>query len=259
MNIITIDLNNINLEHICCAIGNDKKNLRRALSKKEWMKECFQDGLIFKRLDARGKVFIEYMPIEKAWKPVTGNNFMMINCLWVSGQYKGKGLSKRLLSECIQDTKQKKMDGIAVVTSSKVKPFLTDRMFYLKSGFKTVDKAPPDFELLVIKFTKDAKNPEFTKEVKLGTYCNNKDFSFIYSHQCPFIEEYVQIMSQVLQRKGISFESIPISNYQEAQRIGSPFGTLGIYYKGKFVTHILMTEPKFEELTNELTGSDKES
>ena len=55
---------------------------------------------------------------------------MVINCLWVSGKFKGQGLSVKLLEECINDAKQKNMQGIAVVTSSKVKPFLTDRKFY---------------------------------------------------------------------------------------------------------------------------------
>ncbi|MCD4670335.1 MAG: GNAT family N-acetyltransferase, partial [Actinomycetia bacterium] len=63
MKIINIDKNNIDQEHICCAIGNDKTNQSRAESKKDWMKERFNDGLVFKRLDDRGKIFIEYMPI----------------------------------------------------------------------------------------------------------------------------------------------------------------------------------------------------
>ena len=73
MKILTIDENNIDQEHICCAIGNDKQNQSRAQSKKAWMKERFKDGLVFKRFDQRGKMFIEYMPIEKAWKPILLN------------------------------------------------------------------------------------------------------------------------------------------------------------------------------------------
>ncbi|EOQ95282.1 hypothetical protein LEP1GSC195_2244 [Leptospira wolbachii serovar Codice str. CDC] len=41
----------------------------------------FADGLVFKRLDERGKVFIEYMPIEKTWKPIVGKNYMVIHPL----------------------------------------------------------------------------------------------------------------------------------------------------------------------------------
>jgi len=60
MEILSIDINNIENEHICCAIGNDKTNKTRAQSKKEWMKKAFSEGLTFKRLNERGKAFIEY-------------------------------------------------------------------------------------------------------------------------------------------------------------------------------------------------------
>lgn len=72
MKIISIDANNIDQEHICCAIGNDKTNQSRAVTKKNWMKERFSDGLVFKRVDDRGKIFIKYMPFEKVWKPSNG-------------------------------------------------------------------------------------------------------------------------------------------------------------------------------------------
>ena len=37
--IISVNNKNIENEHICCAIGNDKENLERANRKKEWMKK----------------------------------------------------------------------------------------------------------------------------------------------------------------------------------------------------------------------------
>lgn len=250
--IITIDKNNINQEHICCAIGNDKTNQNRALTKKNWMKERFKDGLVFKRLDDRGKIFIEYMPIEKAWKPIIGKNYMVINCLWVSGKFKGKGISTELLKECINDTKKQKMDGIAVISSTKIKPFLTDKKFYEHNGFKTVDSAKPYFELLVLKFNKNADNPKFLENVKEGICNNKKGFTFIYSNQCPFMEEYVNLLSNICKNKKIPCEIIHLKNYKEAQTKGSPFGTLGIYYNGEFKTHELMSENKFEKFINEV-------
>ena len=253
MNIISIDKNNIDQEHICCAIGNDKQNKSRAQSKKDWMKKRFDDGLIFKRFDERGKIFIEYIPIEKVWKPIIGKNLMVINCLWVSGKFKGKGLSIQLLDECIKDAKTQKIDGVAVVSSTKVKPFLTDKKFYLKHGFEVVDSAPPYFELLVLKFNQKAKNPQFTDNVKNGTCSNKKGFTFIYSNQCPFMEEYVGILSEISKSKKISFKIKKLLNHKEAQQIGSPFGTLGIYYNGEFKTHELMPEKKFEKFIEEVT------
>ncbi|TAK61370.1 MAG: GNAT family N-acetyltransferase [Bacteroidetes bacterium] len=252
MNIISINISNIEQEHICCAIGTDKENINRASVKKNWMKERFKDGLVFKRFDERGKVFIEYMPIEKVWKPIIGKNYMAINCLWVSGKFKGKRLSTKLLSECINDAKKCNMDGVAVVTSTTVKPFLTDKKFYLYNGFKVVDTAPPYFELLTLKFNSAATNPKFSKNAKQGTCPNKNGFTFIYSHQCPFMEDYVALLSDIIKKKNVPVEIKLLKTHKEAQKLGSPFGTLGIYYNGKIKLHELMTQPRFEEFVDEL-------
>lgn len=252
MKIISLDKTNIDEEHICCAIGNDRQNQARALTKKDWLKERFDDGLSFKRFDQRGKIFIEYMPIEKVWKPIEGTNYLVINCLWVSGQFKGMGLSTQLLDECIHDARSRKMDGIAVVSSTKVRPFLTDKKFYLKQGFEVVDAAPPYFELLVLKFNNNAENPRFCGYAKSGTCTDKNGFAFIYSNQCPFMEEYVGLLAEVCRSKKIPFTVKKLENYQDAQRFGSPFGTLGIFYKGIFRTHELMPGKKFEKFIEEI-------
>ena len=67
---INLTLENIDEEHICCAIG-DKKHQAGVDSKKEWIKEKLKDGHIFRKLNARGKIFIEYEPIETAWYLLT--------------------------------------------------------------------------------------------------------------------------------------------------------------------------------------------
>jgi len=104
-NFITITKENIGKEHICCAFS-DKKCLSSYESKKEWLKKEFDNGYVFRRLDERAKVFIEYVPAEKAWIPVEAPNYIMINCFWVSGQYKGKGYAKALLQSATNDAKQ---------------------------------------------------------------------------------------------------------------------------------------------------------
>jgi len=248
--IISIKKENIESEHICCAIGNDAQNKQRALRKKEWLKERFDEGLVFKRLDERGKVFIEYMNIESAWKPVEGKNYFLINCLWVSGKFKGQGYAKQLLDECISDAKRERKDGIAVVSADKDRPFLTDKKFYLKQGFQTVDTAFPYFELLALRFNK-AEIPSFTKKAKEGRCPSKTDFFFVYGDQCVFMDEYASVFSSVVKRNGFSSEVKKLSSSSEAKKEGSPFGTFGVYFKGTFLTHELMTEDKFEKLIQE--------
>ena len=59
------------------------------MSKKAWLKERLDEGLVFLKGNARGKCFIEYIPAEYAWAPVEAKGYMVIDCLWVSGQFKG--------------------------------------------------------------------------------------------------------------------------------------------------------------------------
>ena len=49
---------------------------------------------MFRKLNARGKIFIEYEPLETAWVPIIGKNYEYIYCLWVAGSFKGKGIGK---------------------------------------------------------------------------------------------------------------------------------------------------------------------
>ena len=83
-------------------------------SKKEWLKKEFANGYAFLGgLMHEPKFFIEYVPAEYAWLPVTAPNYLMINCFWVSGQYKGQGHGYNLLQFVIEDAKkQQKMDWL---------------------------------------------------------------------------------------------------------------------------------------------------
>lgn len=81
---------NIDIEHICCAIS-DKKHQGGVDNKKEWIRQRLPEGHVFRKLDVKGKVFIEYAPLETAWVPIIADNYLYIYCLWVSGSFKRKG------------------------------------------------------------------------------------------------------------------------------------------------------------------------
>ena len=56
---VNLSLENIDKEHICCAIG-DPKHQEGVDKKREWSKHKLKDGHVFRKLNARGKIFIEY-------------------------------------------------------------------------------------------------------------------------------------------------------------------------------------------------------
>ena len=76
MNYIRVTKENIDKEHICCAMSG-----KQSLAKKEWMKQHFDEGLVFYRCEERGKCFIEYIPAENAWVPIEADGYFYINCL----------------------------------------------------------------------------------------------------------------------------------------------------------------------------------
>ena len=65
MNYIHITNENIDKEHICCA-----------MSGKQCIAKNFDEGLVFYRSEERGKCFIEYIPAENAWVPIEADGWI---------------------------------------------------------------------------------------------------------------------------------------------------------------------------------------
>lgn len=149
-NFITLDKSNIDSEHICCAIA-DKKCKDSYELKKDWLCKEFDNGYVFRRLDARAKVFIEYGPAEKAWLPIEAPNYLNINCFWVSGQYKKKGYGKALLKSVIEDAQKQGKDGLVTVVGTKKFHFMSDTKWLFKQGFESCESTSSGFSLLVKK------------------------------------------------------------------------------------------------------------
>ncbi len=121
MDYIKITQEYIDKEHICCVFSN-KKDIQVA-SKKAWLADRLNDGLVFLKSAERGKFFIEYIPAENARCPIKADGYMHTNCFWVSGSFKGHGYANDLLNACIKEAKAQGKQGITVISSPKKKPF----------------------------------------------------------------------------------------------------------------------------------------
>ena len=249
MELIQITENNIYQEHICCAIS-EKKGECCVSSKKEWLKERFKDGLIFKKADVRGKVFIEYIPGEKAWYPINADEYMAINCFWISGQYKGKGISNLLLNECIKDSKSQGKKGIVVISSKKKMPFLSDGNYLKYKGFKVADTAEPYYELLYLPFEDGTEKPSF-KNCAKESRISEDGLVVYYSNQCPHTEKYVQIIKEIADNRSVELIIHKFENLDSAKNAPSPFTTYSFFFNGKFVTNEILSEKKFIKFLDE--------
>ncbi len=241
---INLTLENIDCEHICCAIG-DKKHQEGVAAKKEWLKKKLSQGHVFRKLNARGKIFIEYEPLKTAWVPIDGDNYEYIYCLWVAGSYKGNGIAKELLEYAINNAKSKGMSGICTLTSKKKKPFIGEKKFYEHFGFKVVDEIA-DYELLALQFD-NSKTPIFNANARLMKI-DNEDFSIYYSNECPYVEYEVKELTEYAKENNFKINFIKIDSLEKAKNVPCVFNNWANFYKGEFVSNTILNAAALSKL-----------
>lgn len=254
MELIKVTHENLESEHICCAIANNKDC--QVMSKKAWLKERLDEGLVFLKGNLRGKCFIEYIPAEYAWAPIKADNYMYIDCLWVSGQYKGQGYSNLLLEECVKDSKTKGKEGLVVLSSKKKMGFLSDSKYLKYKGFQTVDAADPYFELMCLPFNEIAPKPHFRSHIKENNV-SQKGFALYYSSQCPFTAKYVPLLENVAGNRNIDFLAIHLVTTEQAQNAPFPVTMFCLCYNGEFITHEILSTKKFEKIIDNIIEKEK--
>lgn len=250
MNYIRLTHENLESEHICCAISNN--NDPQVRSKKDWLSERLDEGLVFLKGDVRGKCFIEYIPAENAWVPIDAEGYMFIDCFWVSGQFKGNGYSNDLLEECINDSKAKGRKGLCIISSEKKKmPFLSDPKYLAYKGFRLADTAKPYFTLMYLPFEENAPAPKF-RECAKNPQLDAKGFTLFYTAQCPFTAKYVPLLEKIAKDRNVQFEAARFTYAQQAQVSPAIFSPFSLFYNGEFVTHEILSDKKFIAILEKL-------
>ena len=245
MELVKLTHENLDREHICCAISNNKDI--QVMSKKNWLKDRLDEGLVFLKGNVRGKCFIEYIPAEYAWAPIEAEGYMYIDCLWVSGQFKGHGYSNLLLDACIKDSKEKGKKGLVILSSKKKMGFLSDPKYMGYKGFRTSDTAEPYFELMYLPFEEGASLPRFRDSVRRHEDMP-EGFMLYYTNQCPFTAKYVPMLEEMAKARNAVFQSVHIQTREDAQNAPSPFTTFSLFYDGQLVTHEILSEKKFDKI-----------
>lgn len=246
-----IDLTPDNIsQYGVCGYKDVKKHVE--LRKKiEWYKEYHPKGLRIKAIlsDKGGyQGMIEYIPRKHAHRPVEAEGYMFIHCVFAGfkKEFKGKGYGSLMIEECVKDAKEADMKGVAVV--ARKGSFMAKKDIFLKKGFTVVDKAKPDFELLVLKFDEDFEDPNFRDmERSLDNY---KDGLYIIrSVQCPYTEKNVNEMVETAENKyGLKAKVVDLKSVEEVQISPCPFGTFCIIYDGEIISHHPISNTRFENI-----------
>lgn len=242
---INLTSKNLADEHLCCIIRS--KPHQGIDAKRKWLLERLKEGHVFRKLNEKATVFIEYAPLESAWVPITGENYYYIYCLWVYGNHKGKGYGKSLIEYCIDDAKKSGKSGICMLGSKKQKHWLSDQSFVKKYGFEVVDTTDNGYELLALSFDKTI--PKFKQNAKKQEI-ENKDLTIYYDMQCPYIYQNIDKIKEHCQIKKIPVSLIEVDTLQKAKDLPCVFNNYGVFYKGKFETVNLLDIGSLEKLIN---------
>ncbi len=245
MEYIRVTNDNLEKEHICCAISNNKDV--QVSSKKAWLADRFDEGLVFLKSAERGKCFIEYIPAENAWVPINADGYMYIDCLWVSGSFKGHGYGAELLDACIEDSKEKGKKGLCILAAAKKKPFLADPKFLKYKGFTVCDEADNGIQLWFLPFGEEAEMPKF-KECAKHPHIEERGYVLYYTSQCPFNAKYVPVLEQTARENDIPFHAVHIANREEAQKAPTPITNYALFHDGEYITNEQMNDIKFLKL-----------
>ena len=245
MDYIRVTKDNLEKEHICCAISNDKDV--QVSSKKAWLADRFDEGLVFLKSAERGKCFIEYIPAEYAWIPIEAEGYMYIDCMWVSGSFKGHGYSTDLLNACIEESKEKGKKELCILCAEKKKTFLADPKFLEHKGFVVSDEADNGIQLWYFPFDKGADAPRF-KECARHPHIEEMGYVLYYTSQCPFNAKYVPVLEQTAKENDIPFRAIHIENREDAQNAPTPVTNYALFHDGEYVTNEQMNDKRFLKL-----------
>lgn len=235
---INLNSENISDEHLCCIIRS--RVIHPGVeSKRAWLCERLKEGHVFRKLNEKATVFIEYAPLETAWTPIVGENYLYIYCLWVSGKYKGHGYGKALMNYCIEDAKLKGKSGVCMLGSVKQKAWLSDQSFAKEYGFNVVDTTNNGYQLLALSF--DGTKPKFTDNAKNETV-ENKDLTIFYDMQCPYIYQNIEKLEQYCKENDIPISLNKIETLEQAKNLPCVFNNMAVFYKGIFKTVNLIDE-----------------
>jgi N-acetylglutamate synthase-like GNAT family acetyltransferase len=249
-----LDLTSENIaEYGVCGYKDAEKHLE--LRKKiEWFKQYYPKGLRIKIiLSKKGgyQGMIEYIPGEYAHRPVDAKRYMFIHCIFVGfkKEFKGKGFASSLIDECIADSKEKNMMGVAVVTRKG--SFMVNKEIFLKKGFQVVDSTKPDFDLLVKKFDEKSKSPRFKSNMDDNLKKYQKGLYVLRSPQCPYTEKNVNAILEYAKNKfKLKPTLVDLENSNTVQENPCAFGTFCIIYNGEIISHNPISKTRFENIMN---------
>lgn len=223
--------------------------------KVDWLEKRFSEGLrffLFRNGAGKPLAFLEFVPGEKAWRPVHADGWLFVHCLWVySAGKKIGGLGSRLIQACAQEAARTGKAGVAALVSDG--PWMVGKGIFLKNGFDVLDER--DRFSLVARGSGDAVLPRF-RELKADLK-HPRGLHVVYSVQCPMIPKSVNDLSAMAGEHGIPLKVTEIKSPEEAQAAPSYYGVFNLLWNGQLISDHYVSKGRFKNILKKTILPDR--
>lgn len=235
--------------------GYRNQNNSSLQSKRSWMEAQYSRGLEHRLLhvDGHGAVGgIEFVPAEEAWRPVQAPGWLFIHCIYImKKQFKNCGYGRLLLDSCLQNARERNAAGVAVTVRRG--SWMAGPDLFLSAGFRVVDSAAPDFQLLACKLGPAAQDPFFPEDLPGRAAHYGEGITVFASAQCPYVHKVLgEIRVLAEEEFGFTPRTVVYQTAQEAQQAPSPFGTFCIVADGQVVADNPVSATRFRNIVKGL-------
>lgn len=204
-----------------------------------WLKKRFSEGLELVMLGDGQRGFIETIPGPFAWRAIEADDYLVIHCLWVVGQSKGKGHSSLLLAHAEERAKALGLRGVAMVASTGHWLAGTDILEH--HGYKSVAEEAP-FSILVKSFKRGGETPAFCGSFAKKTKAAGKGLVVFQSDQCPYLDDATEIVRAHAKATRQAFRIQRLENVKDVRKLSpTPYGVYAVVRDGEpFSYHYLL-------------------
>ncbi len=231
------------------------------LTKRVWLDERFAEGLKIHMLGRRDnkrwvgdRGLIEYIPGSHAWRGVEAEGYLVIHCLWVVGQSRGKGGAQKLLDICLEDAAAGGFAGVVAVAAEN--GFMTGRKFYEHAGFSVVAETEPRMSVMVYRVDEDAPLPSLSAGARRGPAVYPTGLTIFRADQCPYIEDATATIIAEAEAHGIApIEVIEMDSPQTLrEKSPTPYGVFGSVLDGQLLSYRYLTPKEFATAVKRVRG-----